>query len=133
MAIMDNQGKITRRSSLTVKEIIDELEKMLVQKGITVYVRIDQQVEAAKAGITLNGLEFLLFGDPAKGGRVMADNPEAALDLPLKVLAWEDAQQQTWVTYNDTAYIRQRFGLSAETAGLINVDPLITALLQREK
>jgi uncharacterized protein (DUF302 family) len=129
---MDNQGKITKRSGLPVKQTMDKLEKMLVLKGITIYVRIDQQVEVAKAGITLNALEFLLFGDPAKGGRVMAANPEAALDLPLKVLAWEDAQQQTWLTYNDPAYIRQRFGLSAETAELINIDPLITALLQSE-
>ena len=121
---------ITKQSPFTVKETIDKLEGILKQKNITIYARINQQKEAANAGITLNGLEFLLFGNPQRGGLVMVANPEAALDLPLKVLAWEDAQHTTWISYNNTAYIEQRFALNAETAQLTDIDPIITALLK---
>jgi uncharacterized protein (DUF302 family) len=127
---MNNNNTITRPSQFTVKETMDKLEAILKQKSITVYARIDQQAEAAKAGIKLHGLEFLLFGNPQKGGLVMAENPEAALDLPLKVLVWEDQGHTVWVTYNNTEGIMQRFSLKAETAQLINIDPLIMALLK---
>ena len=59
----------------------------------------------------------------------MAENPVAAIDLPLKVLAWEDAVHQTWVTYNEAAFIQQRFSLSEEAISLIGIDQMITALL----
>jgi uncharacterized protein (DUF302 family) len=126
---MENKGIITRLSKLTVKAIIDNLEEILKQKNIPIYLRIDQQAEAAKAGIKLNAIEFLLFGNPQKGGKVMAENPVAAIDLPLKVLAWEDSAHQTWVTYNDAAFIQQRFSLSEEAISLIGIDQMITALL----
>ena len=126
---MENTGRVTRLSKFTVKETADKLEALLKQKSITVYLRINQQEEAAKAGIKLNKLEFLMFGNPQKGGQVMAVNPEAALDLPLKALIWEDAQQKTWVTYNEPTVIQQRFSLSEEVANLTSIDQLITALL----
>jgi len=126
---MENKGIVTRLSKFTVKDTADKLEALLQQKNITVYLRINQQEEAAKAGIKLNGLEFLMFGNPQKGGQVMAIKPEAALDLPLKALVWEDEQHQTWVTYNETTVIQQRFSLSDEIANLTAIDQLITALL----
>jgi len=122
-------GFITRLSKLTVEETIDKLEQILKQKNVTIYLRIDQQAEAAKAGFQLNAIEFLLFGNPQKGGQVMAENPVAAIDLPLKVLAREDAAHQTWVTYNEAAFIQQRFSLSEEAIRLIGIDQMITALL----
>jgi len=127
---MNTTDRIIRQSPFSVKETIDRLASLLEQKGITIYARIDQQAEAARSGITLNALEFLLFGNPQRGGQVMAENPAAALDLPLKVLAWEDEQHISWVTYNEADYIRQRYSLSEVTARLLDVDPLITALLK---
>ncbi|MET4080634.1 uncharacterized protein (DUF302 family) [Pedobacter sp. UYP30] len=126
---MENNGIITRLSKLTVKETIDKLEAILKQKNITIYLRINQQAEAVKAGIKLDAIEFLLFGNPQKGGQVMAEKPEAAIDLPLKVLAWEDSVHKTWVTYNEANFIQQRFSLSEESARLIALDQMITALL----
>lgn len=127
---MDTNGRILRQSPFTVKETIDRLADLLKQNGVTIYARIDQQAEAAKYGISLKALEFLLFGNPQKGGLIMAENPAAALDLPLKVIAWEDAQLKTWVSYNESEYIRQRFSLSAETARFTNIDPMMIALLK---
>jgi uncharacterized protein (DUF302 family) len=127
---MNTNGRITRQSPFSVKETIDRLAVLLQQKGITIYARIDQQAEAARAGLILNALEFLLFGNPQRGGQIMAENPAAALDLPLKIIAWEDAQHATWVSYNEADYIRQRYSLGEAATGLIDIDPLIISLLK---
>jgi len=60
----------------------------------------------------------------------MAENPAAAFDLPLKIIAWEDDQHTTWVAYNGSGYIRKRYSLSEAAAGLIDIDPLIMTLLR---
>ena len=127
---METKNIISKKSMLGVRETTNKFEGILTQKGITVYARINQQAEAAKAGIALKGIEFLLFGNPGKGGQVMAENPEAALDLPLKLLVWEDAQHQTWVSYNDPASLTERFSLAEQTAKLTDIEPLVTLLLQ---
>jgi len=127
---METKNIISKKSRLGVKETTDKFEGILTQKGITIYARINQQAEAAKAGIALKAIKFLLFGNPGKGGQVMAENPEAALDLPLKLLVWEDAQNQTWVSYNDPASLIERFSLAGQTAKLIDIEPLVTLLLQ---
>lgn len=127
---MDNTDRITRQSPFPVKETIDRLAALLQQKGITIYARIDQQAEAARSGITLNALEFLLFGNPQRGGQIMAENPAAALDLPLKVIAWEDTRHTTWVAYNASDFIRKRYSLSETVAEFIDIDPLIASLLK---
>lgn len=127
---MNTNDRIIKQSPFSVKGTIDRLVELLKQKGITIYARIDQQAEAARAGITLRPLEFLLFGNPQRGGQVMVENPAAALDLPLKVLAWEDDEHRTWVTYNKPDFIRQRYSLSEATAALIDIDPLVSSLLK---
>jgi len=127
---MEPKNVIRKKSKMSVKDAADKFAAILNQKGLTLYARIDQQAEAAKAGIVLNGIEFLLFGNPGKGGHVMVENPEAALDLPLKLLIWEDAQHQTWIGYNDPASLIERFSLKEQTAQLLNIEPLITLLLQ---
>ena len=127
---METKNIISKKSRLGVKETTDKFEGILTQKGITIYARINQQAEAAKAGIALKAIEFLPFGNPGKGGQVMAENPEAALDLPLKLLVWVDAQNQTWVSYNDPASLIERFSLAEQTAKLTDIEPLVTLLLQ---
>jgi uncharacterized protein (DUF302 family) len=127
---MKINGSIIQKSPFSVKETIEGLAALLRQKGITIYARIDQQAEAARSGIKLGALEFLLFGHPQRGGQVMTENPAAALDLPLKVIAWEDAERIAWVAYNEADYIRQRYSLSEAAAQLIDIEPIMTALLR---
>lgn len=127
---METKGIITRQSLLPVKETIDKIVNVLSNNGITIYIRINQQAEAAAKDIKINPLQFILFGNPQKGGEVMKENPVTALDLPLKVIAWQDDQLKTWVAYNDAAYIQSRFALSNEATALIDIDPLITKILK---
>ena len=123
---------IIRPSILPVRQTIDKLETFLRQQGVTIYARIDQQAEAAKAGITLQSLEFLLFGNPQKGGSLMAAEPMAALDLPLKVIAWEDSHKKVYVAYNQADYIGSRYHLSKDLSKLIDIDPVIAKVLSTE-
>src|ERR1700753_681952 len=109
---MNPEGVITRESKYSVKETIDHLQTFLLQHGATIYARIDQQAEVQKAGLTLAPLEYLLFGNPKAGGVLMAENPLVGLDLPLKVIAWEDNQEKVWISYNEGAYIEKRYTLS---------------------
>jgi uncharacterized protein (DUF302 family) len=126
---MNPEGVITRESKYSVKETIDRLQAFLEQHGATIYARINQQAEVQKAGLNLSPLEFLLFGNPKAGGVLMAENPLVALDLPLKVIAWEDAQKKVWISYNEDAYIEKRYALSHTENSPINLDPLISKAL----
>ncbi|SEO12423.1 Uncharacterized conserved protein, DUF302 family [Mucilaginibacter gossypiicola] len=128
---MNNNGVIIRRSPLPVKETIDKIMEALSKNGATIYLRINQQSEANKAGIILNPLEFILFGNPKRGGEVMQENPVAALDLPLKIIAWQDDELKTWVYFNDAVYLQSRFSLSHEVTELIDMDPVVIRILQQ--
>lgn len=125
----DPFGVTVHGSAFSVKESIDRLENFLKQQGVTIYARIDQESEVEKSGGKLAPLEFLLFGNPKAGGPVMQEKPIAALDLPLKVIAWEDGQGKVWVAYNQAEYIKDRYGLSAETSAKLNIDGAIAKAL----
>lgn len=110
------------------KDAIDRLEKALKESGITIYARIDQQAEAWKAGITTLPIEFILFGNAARGGAVMQMNPLAALDLPLKILAYQDEKQNNYLVYNQVSYLAERYGLSDAAVSQLDIAPLISKL-----
>ncbi len=126
---MNPEGLITRESKYSVKETIDRLQAFLEQHGVTIYARINQRSEVQKAGLNLSPLEYLLFGNPKAGGVLMAKNPLVALDLPLKVIAWEDAQKKVWISYNEGAYIEKRYSLPHTENSPVNLDPLVTKAL----
>jgi uncharacterized protein (DUF302 family) len=128
--IMTNPTGVTiRKSPYTVKETIDRLQAALEQHQVTIYARINQEQELQKVGQVIPPLEFLLFGSPKVGGPVMIENPLAALDLPLKAIAWQDEQQTVHIAYNDASYIKSRYALSEAVSTPLSLDPLITKIL----
>jgi uncharacterized protein (DUF302 family) len=82
------------------------------------------------AGLTVPPLQFILFGKPKAGGPLMVNNPVSALDLPLKVIAWEDAKQKVWLGYNDPAFIRERYNLPEGISGPLNLEPIIAKAME---
>jgi len=108
---VEDIGLVTVPSRYPVAETIDRLENVLTAKGIKIFARIDQQHEAEEVGLTLRPTVLLLFGNPKGGTPVMQASPGAAIDLPLKLLAWSDDSGQTWVSYNSPQYLQQRHGL----------------------
>ena len=123
-------GIISQPSPYSVTETIDRLEAVLQAKSITIFARIDQQAEAEKVGLRLLPTQLLLFGNPKAGTPLMVAEPTIALDLPLKLLAWEAADSKVWLSYNDPNYLRQRFSLPDELVKNIAViAPLVEQTL----
>ena len=127
---MNPKGVIIHPSPYPVKETIDRLVTFLLQHGATIYARINQQDELQKTGQKIPPLEFLLFGNPKAGGPIMIENPVAALDLPLKVIAWEDDQMNVYVAYNEQQYIEERYSLLHKENSPLNLGNLIAMVLK---
>jgi uncharacterized protein (DUF302 family) len=105
-------GILSKPSKYSVPETLHRLETILTAKGIQVFALVDHSGEAEKAGLKMPPTQLLIFGNPKGGTPVMLANPTAAIDLPWKALAWQDADGQVWLSYNDAAYIQRRFGLN---------------------
>ncbi|MEO6546792.1 MAG: DUF302 domain-containing protein [Ferruginibacter sp.] len=131
LKIMNPKGVSIRQSAYSVKESIDRLQAFLQKHGATVYSRIDQQNEALNAGLNLSPLEFILFGNPIAGVPIMVENPLAALDLPLKIIAWEDNQKKVWLAFNDAVYIEDRYSLNHSPNSPLALDQLIEKALEK--
>ncbi len=105
------EGIISKPSKYSVPETLHRLETILTLKGIKVFAQVDHSGEAEKAGLKMPPTQLLIFGNPKGGTPVMLAAPTAAIDLPWKALAWQDAAGQVWLSYNDAAYIQKRYGL----------------------
>ena len=107
------EGLIEVKSSYGAKETMDRFEETAKKRGLTVFARIDHAAGAAKIGKTLRATELLIFGNPQGGTPLMECAQSAGIDLPLKALVWEDAQGQSWLGYNDPAWLAQRHGAAS--------------------
>lgn len=105
------EGMISKKSPYSVKVTLDRLEQILRQKGITIVTRWSHDAGATKVGIPLRPTELLIFGNPKLGSHFFTSAQTAGIDLPMKALAWKDAQGQVWLGYNDPAYIAKRHGI----------------------
>jgi uncharacterized protein (DUF302 family) len=112
---MAAQGLTTIPSSYGPKDTMDRLEAEVRTKGMTVFARIDHAAGAIAAGLSLRPTEVLIFGNAKAGTPLMQSVQTIAIDLPLKALVWQDASGDTWLSYNDPAWLAQRHELGAET------------------
>src|SRR5215472_16237650 len=124
----DEPGVVTKLSPRSVGDTVARLTGLLAAKGVHVFATIDQRAAARTAGLDLRETVLVIFGNPAAGTPVMAAVPLAALDLPLKVLIWDDAGQ-TNVSYYPAATLAVRHGLDADLAAKLTVGPLVDALV----
>jgi uncharacterized protein (DUF302 family) len=108
MTSPSDNGMIHLRSPYSVKETLQRLEALVTTKGLTIFARIDHSGEAAKINMKMQPTELLIFGSPNSGTPLMNASPTLAIDLPLKALAWQDADGVVWLTYNSPEYLQQR-------------------------
>lgn len=104
-------GLVVKESTRSVTETISLLEETLKSKGITIFARVDHTAGAAKVDLDLRPTELLIFGNPKLGTPLMQTNQTTGIDLPLKALAYEDADGKVLLVYNDPAYLNARHGL----------------------
>jgi uncharacterized protein (DUF302 family) len=109
-----SNGIITHPSPYSVPETLDRLEALLHAKNIKVFTRVDHSGEAEKAGLHMPPTQLLIFGNPKGGTPIMLAAPLSAIDLPLKALAWQDAEGKVWLSYNDPHYLKTRFSFPDE-------------------
>lgn len=113
---------VTKPSTYSVSETIDRIEKAVTAKGMKIFARIDHGGEAKKAGLEMRPTELLIFGNPKGGTALMLARPTAAIDLPMKALAWEDKDGKVWLTYNSPELLRDRHGVPTELTS--KLDPV---------
>ena len=106
-----NDGLIHVASDYSVSQTADRLEKILQEKGMTVFNRIQHSESAQKVGVDLRDTELLIFGNPKIGSPLMKCQQTVGIDLPQKALIWEDADGKVHITYNDPEYLQKRHNI----------------------
>lgn len=106
-----SDGVITRPSSQSVAQTIDGLRQLMEDRGFTVFNVIDHSAVAERAGVDMPESKLVMFGKPSVGASVMLAAPLAGLDIPLKVLVWEDGSGAVSVSYNAPDFLAERHHL----------------------
>lgn len=102
------EGTAEVRSSFDVEETADRLERILQEKGMTVFNRINHAAGAKAVGVDLRDTELLIFGNPKIGAPLMKCQQSIGLDLPMKALVWKAEDGTVFITYNTPVYLNKR-------------------------
>ena len=105
-------GVINVPSAFNVKETADRMERVLKEKGMTIFNRIKHSEGAGKVGIALRDTELIIFGNPKVGSPLMKCRQSVAIDLPQKALIWKDDKAKVWISYNDPKYLKKRHNIT---------------------
>ncbi len=131
MTVNRGRGIIDTPSNHSVDETVERLKGILQAKGVTLFALVDHSGEAEKVGMKMSPTKLLIFGNPKAGTPVMLAAPSSAIDLPLKILIWEDAQGKVWVTYNSPTYLQERHGMPHELLqNIAVVETLVNAVAE---
>ena len=106
---------------------VERLKGILEARGVTLFALVDHSGEAEKAGMKMPATKLLIFGSPRAGTPVMLAAPSIAIDLPLKILVWEDSHGKVWISYNSTAYLQERHNIPQELVQSIAVVEALAA------
>jgi uncharacterized protein (DUF302 family) len=107
-------GIINKAATHTVEQTVHKIQSLLQARGIKLFTIIDHSGEAAAIGMKMPPTRLLIFGNPKGGTPLMLASPSVAIDLPLKLLVWEDAQGNRWISYNSPQYLKERHSLPDE-------------------
>lgn len=120
-------GVVTVPSSHSVDQTAQKLEAILQAKGVKLFTLVDHSGEAEKAGMHMPPTKLLIFGNPKAGTPLMLASPTIAIDLPLKLLVWEDGSGRVWISYNAPSYLQARHNLPQELTQNIAVVEALAA------
>lgn len=110
------EGLIQKASAHSTDQTVERLKGILEKKGIRVFAHVNHQKNAQTVNLELNNIQLIIFGNPLLGTPLMQANPTIGIDLPMKVLVWEDAQGKVWLAYNDPSYLVGRHGIDNRQA-----------------
>jgi uncharacterized protein (DUF302 family) len=125
------QGIVTLASPVSVAETLARLKAAIDAHGLTLFASIDHHGEAERAGLTMQEAHVVIFGSPRAGTPLMVASPLIALELPLRALVWQDQAGQVWVSYTDSVYLAERYGVPGDLAkNIAGIGPLIQGAMQ---
>jgi uncharacterized protein (DUF302 family) len=104
-------GIVTIPGHHSVDEMVTRLKQVLQAKAAKIFAIIDHSGEAEKVGLHMPNTNLIIFGNPKAGTPLMIAVPAIAIDLPLKILVWEDAEARVWISYNSPEFLRNRYNL----------------------
>jgi uncharacterized protein (DUF302 family) len=113
-------GLVSQKSAHDAAETARRFRAAAEKAGMTIFAEIDHGKNAAEVGLELGPCILLVFGAPRAGTLLMQRNLEAGVDLPLKALAWTDANGDTWLGWNDPQWVAERHGLGVEAAATVS-------------
>ena len=122
------ESLVSVESQHSAKQTADKLASIIEGKGITLFARIDHQKNAASVKLALRETEVIIFGNPVIGTPLMQCNQLFAIDLPQKILIWEDADKKVWLTYNNPEFLKQRYQLEGCDKIITKVSEVLHAL-----
>src|SRR5580693_247052 len=129
---MSANGIVDIRSNHTVDATVEKLKNILEAKAVTLFALVDHSGEAAKVGMTMRPTKLLIFGSPKAGTPLMLAAPSVAIDLPLKILVWEDESGKAWISYNSADYLSSRHSVPTELIQNLAAAEAIAAAAARE-
>ena len=127
-ALSSIEGLTSIPGSLGPKETMDRLEAEIRTKGLTVFSRIDHAAGAAEVGLRLAPTNLIIFGNARSGTPLMQSAQTVGIDLPLKILVWQDAANNTWLSYNEPRWIAQRHGVADVESTIDKMADLLAAI-----
>jgi uncharacterized protein (DUF302 family) len=127
MADTASSGIVTLASPRSVEQTLEKLEEVLRSKGVPIFALIDHSGEAERAGMKMPPTKLLIFGNPKAGTPVMLASPSIAIDLPLKILVWEDENGKVWISYNSLAYLQGRHAVPQDLLRNLAAAELVAA------
>ncbi len=119
---------LRKESPVSVKETLDKFEAVLKGKGLTVFTRVDHAAGAKRVGLELRPTEVIIFGNPNVGTKLMQVEQTMGLTLPLKALAWQDAEGKVWLGYDDPADLAAIRGVPVDHPVIQNVTKALDGL-----
>jgi uncharacterized protein (DUF302 family) len=131
MASTTDSGIINASSNHSVDQTVERLKGILKHKGLTLFALVDHGGEAEKVGLKMQPTKLLIFGSPKGGTPVMLAAPSIAIDLPLKILIWEDVQGKVWVSYNSPEYLTKRHSVPNDLIkNIAGVAPIVQEVVE---
>lgn len=121
-------GLTSLQSTFDPKETMDRVEAGIQARDLNVFARIDHAAGAAKVGLRLAPTNLIIFGNARGGTPLMQSVQTVGIDLPLKILVWQDAANNTWLSYNEPGWIAQRHGVSGAESTINKMADLLRAI-----
>lgn len=130
MSMAGNAELVNVKSTHSVAVTADRLERVLAEKGMKLFLRLNHTESAGSVDISLRPTELFIFGNPKVGAPLMAKQQSVGIDLPQKMLIWQDESGQVWLTYNDPDYLADRHGLDKSLPPLLKVKKALGEIAQ---